>query len=79
MLCNLLLLTLPFKKKKIESKGIDNILQWLTDNGAIADEQLVELRGERSEKAAECCNEATQNRGESCTFSPTKRYCYRWN
>lgn len=48
--------------------------KWLTDNGAITDEQLVELRGERSEKAAECCNEATQNRGEAEEAEMERRF-----
>lgn len=65
------------KKTAVEEFFV--FLQWLTDNCTVAEEQLVELRGKRSEKATECCNEATQNRGESCTFPPTERYCYGWN
>lgn len=65
--------------KRNSSREFLVFLQWLTDNCTVAEEQLVELRGKRSEKATECCNEATQNRGEPCTFPSTERYCYGWN
>lgn len=46
----------------------------LTDHGAVTEEQLMKLRGERSEEAAERGNEAAQNCRDSCTFSSAKRY-----
>lgn len=49
----------------------------LTNDGAVAEEQLMKLRSKGSEKAAEGGNEAAQDCCYSRTFFSAKRYCNR--
>lgn len=51
----------------------------LTDHGTVAKEQLMKLRGEGSEEAAERGDEAAQNRRDSGAFSSAERYRHRWH
>lgn len=49
----------------------------LTNDGAVAEEQLMKLWSEGSKKAAKGGNKTAQNCCYSCTFFSAKRYCNR--
>lgn len=49
----------------------------LTDDGAVAEEQLMELRGETGEETSERRDEAAHDGRQSRGFAPAKRYRHR--
>lgn len=54
------------------TKKITNRFYGLTYYSAVTEKELVELRGEGGEQAAECGHQAAKHGGDPCAFSSAK-------